>query len=461
MTLLEAALAYERLGWSVFPIKPRDKTPLVKWQPYQNKKPTPDDVQKWWAKWPDANIGLVTGAISGVVAMDIDSQEGREAYIAEFGELHNTIRQTTGKPGGLHLLFFPRNGTKYQNMARTIPFVDVRGDGGYIVVAPSVHPNGTVYKWEHIDPVEMGLADLMPIPDAVHDVLTTHKGKESATKNEEGWVNELLLMGVEDGARNHNLAKLAGYYLRLYDGDTEQIEPILLLWDSQCCRPPLGFKIIRTSLLSIAAKRKRELIEDVAKGFCGLTELRYADGQIKYQVRIKGYDGYIQMDYATLRSHAKYCLAVDPILGVASQPIKQPAWITIVNGLLQERKIQNVTVDETKTGAVIGGLKNVIPKTDLKAFYKNNVVYDVDTIRFQMSTLLDILYAYNVKSIDRIELGKILRDLGFVNSLKKIDGKSVRLWSVTKNGWNEKLAGEWPYDHLQADKEADKETDDY
>lgn len=451
--MLKHAIGYLELGWSVFPLKPKDKTPLVKWQAYQTKKPTADEVTAWWKKWPNANIGLATGAISGVVVIDIDSAEGREAYAAEFGELHNTIRQTTGKPGGLHLLFATRNGTKYQNMARTIPFVDVRGDGGYIVVSPSVHPNGTVYQWEHIDPLEMGLDDLMPIPDAVHEILSRTITPEGKTKNEEGWVNELLLMGVEEGARNINLTKLAGYYLRLYDGDTEQIEPILLLWDSQCCRPPLGFKVIRATLLSLAAKRKRELVEEVAGGFDGLTELRYADGTIKYQVRIKGHDGYIQMDYATLRSHAKYCLAVDPVLGVASQPIKQPAWITIVNSLLQNRKIKHITVDETKTGAVISTLKNVTPKTDIKAFYKNNIVLDESTIRFQMSTLIDIFYSYNVKNIDRVELGKILRDLGFTNVLKKIDGKTVRLWSVKKEEWNEKLAGEWPYEHINIEPE--------
>jgi len=63
--ILNAALNYSKKGFSVIPIKP-DKTPYLKWEKYQREKAGPDLIREWWDKWPDANVGIVTGAISGL-----------------------------------------------------------------------------------------------------------------------------------------------------------------------------------------------------------------------------------------------------------------------------------------------------------------------------------------------------------------------------------------------------------
>jgi hypothetical protein len=80
----KAALEYLVRGWSGIPIEGNGgrKKPLVKWQEFQERLATPEEVAGWWKKWPDANVGIVTGAISNLVVVDTDGPEG-EAFVAE------------------------------------------------------------------------------------------------------------------------------------------------------------------------------------------------------------------------------------------------------------------------------------------------------------------------------------------------------------------------------------------
>ncbi|GAG19795.1 unnamed protein product, partial [marine sediment metagenome] len=193
--LMDYALAYCKLGWSVIPIKPNEKIPLIEWGKYQKERATEDQIEKWWKKYPNANIGITTGIISDIIVIDIDSSKGEEEYIAKFGELHSTISQKTGKPKATQKFFkHPRDHT-YHNIPRLLPDVDVRADGGYVVAPPSIHPNGTQYKWI-IDPTEMGLDDLLSLPDEIKKHLFAQTDRKS--RNVEGWVQEAL-MGVKEG----------------------------------------------------------------------------------------------------------------------------------------------------------------------------------------------------------------------------------------------------------------------
>ena len=166
MSLFSHACDYIKLRWSVIPIEPGGKKPLIKWEKYQKERATEDQIKKWWTKYPNANIGIITGVISDVIVIDIDSKKGDEEYIAKFNELHNTISQKTGKPNATQKFFKHPKDHTYHNMARLLPDVDVRANGGYVIVPPSIHPNGTQYKWI-IDPTEMGLNDLLPLPDEI------------------------------------------------------------------------------------------------------------------------------------------------------------------------------------------------------------------------------------------------------------------------------------------------------
>jgi len=106
-------------------------------------------VERWWAGWPDANIGICTGANAGIAAIDVDPRHGGDESLAaleqEFGSLPATVEALTGG-GGRHLVF-KHPGGAVGSRSNIRPGVDLRGDGGYIVAPPSIHSSGAQYRW--------------------------------------------------------------------------------------------------------------------------------------------------------------------------------------------------------------------------------------------------------------------------------------------------------------------------
>jgi Bifunctional DNA primase/polymerase, N-terminal/Primase C terminal 1 (PriCT-1) len=144
--LLDTALTYAARGWCVFPCQPRAKEPgIAKWP--KRATTDPNMIAGWWRN-TEYNIGLQTGKRSGLWVLDIDGVAG-EAELAkleyEYGALPATTEIATGK--GRHLwLLWP--GRKIPNSAGKIaPGIDVRGDGGYVLAPPSIHPSGKAYEW--------------------------------------------------------------------------------------------------------------------------------------------------------------------------------------------------------------------------------------------------------------------------------------------------------------------------
>lgn len=178
-TLLNHALAYAELGWPVFPVhtpqpdgtcscrRPCDragKHPRIS-QGRNGATTDPDTISRWWNVWPDANIGIATGAESGLVVLDID-EGGEDTLVGK--DLPDTVEQITGS-GGRHILFMrPADDRRYRTRVRFFPGLDSRGDGGYIVAPPSLHYSGRRYEWEgSSDPLE-GM-DLAPCPQWLID----------------------------------------------------------------------------------------------------------------------------------------------------------------------------------------------------------------------------------------------------------------------------------------------------
>jgi hypothetical protein len=166
---VDAALSYAARGWPVFPChgiresrcscrtagcSSPAKHPRVA-RGLHAASIDPDDVARWWERWPTANIGIRTGDASGVVVLDIDPTHGGsrsiKSLIDRHGDLSTVPRVRTGS-AGWHL-FFARSGQPIHNSAgRVGEGLDVRGDGGYVIAPPSVHVSGRPYVWE-IDPV--------------------------------------------------------------------------------------------------------------------------------------------------------------------------------------------------------------------------------------------------------------------------------------------------------------------
>lgn len=145
---LESAKYLANHGLTVIPLKASEKVPIVSWSKYQGAKPSEDDLEQWFAKFPDRNIGVVCGAGSGVVVLDVDKPEAFHLVMPR------TPTVKTGK--GLHY-YFKHPGFDVGNAS--LPFGDLRGDGGQVVAPPSLHPNGSTYEWL-VSPDDAPLAEL-------------------------------------------------------------------------------------------------------------------------------------------------------------------------------------------------------------------------------------------------------------------------------------------------------------
>lgn len=161
-SLREEAIAYAQRGWPVLPLRPRDKPPLTK-HGLHDATTKIEIAEHWWDQWPEANIGLRTGIAFDV--LDIDGPAGLKS-MADFNYKHIGPVSKTGK--GYHLLF---QVTGAKNGAAMRPGLDFRGNGGYIVAPPSIHPLGHAYAWSHYsstlplpEPPEWLLDMVMPKP---------------------------------------------------------------------------------------------------------------------------------------------------------------------------------------------------------------------------------------------------------------------------------------------------------
>jgi hypothetical protein len=145
--LLAAALTLVEHGLPVFPVKPRSKIPATL-DGFKSATVDPDQLRAWWGRWPDANIGVPTGAASGFVVLDVDARHGGVASFEKLRDQHRlpkTAQVLTGS-GGFHYWF--RCVGELRNSAGLLgDGLDVRGDGGYVVVPPSVHESGNPYEW--------------------------------------------------------------------------------------------------------------------------------------------------------------------------------------------------------------------------------------------------------------------------------------------------------------------------
>src|SRR5215813_4937010 len=154
----EAALAVVRaLGVRVFPCAPRRlgnakaKTPLVKnWSHVATSDAA--QIRAWWSKWPDALIGVPTGSASGFFVADKDVKDGKNGIhdMHRLEEANGRLPQTpqAQTPTGGEHDYYRMPDEEIRNSVGVIaPGIDIRGDGGYVIVPPSALPDGSLYRW--------------------------------------------------------------------------------------------------------------------------------------------------------------------------------------------------------------------------------------------------------------------------------------------------------------------------
>jgi hypothetical protein len=249
---------YQKLGLSMIPIAYKSKKPaLPSWQEYQRRLPEVGELMEWFTEGEMRNIGIICGRVSGnLVVLDFDSKESYEHFIhIESGLIDLTPIVETGR--GFQI---------YLHSSDPVPTfkvpqlqIDVKGEGGYVVAPPSLHPNGKKYKFINSPRQIANVGDFFDaFEKTCHNlgadihlfvqaqklggrvVSYTEKAEQAPitpTPKNDGahWIVEAL-QGVLEGERDDTATKLAGYF------HSRGIPPdvassILHSWAERCVPP--------------------------------------------------------------------------------------------------------------------------------------------------------------------------------------------------------------------------------
>ena len=248
------ALAYAKKGISVMPIDPKSKRPcLDTWLELQNRVATEEEINYWFERWPNANVGIITGKISGIFVVDIDTQE-----MSATAGLDLPPTPTVKTARGWHY-YYKHPGKPIGNSADKNSHIDTRGDGGFVVAPPSVHATGHIYEWVLTD---------VPFAEVPKWVYEKNSGKKD-------W--NLKIKGASQGDRNNTAAEIAGKLLGVHkESEWDFAWEQLVLWNQRNA-PPLEEKELRATFESIARKEKTRREKD--KGGFSVAEIEKNDGE--------------------------------------------------------------------------------------------------------------------------------------------------------------------------------------
>jgi len=248
--LHKTARSYARLGLAVFPLQPKGKTPATSSGCLQATTDK-DVIDGWWNAGPDMNIGIATGSVSGIFVVDIDDEAG-ESTLRELertnGDLPATVEAITGR--GRHCYFRLGDGDPIHNSASAIgPGLDIRGNGGYVVAPPSVHPSGRKYAWSVDSAAEFADAPAWLIEKIEQP--TSGKGKPL-----EAW-HAVLTQPIANGTRNATLAEITGKLL-FHDVNLILIRDLLICVNATRCEPPVSLDEVEQIVASVARTHLRK-----------------------------------------------------------------------------------------------------------------------------------------------------------------------------------------------------------
>lgn len=231
---------------SIIPLLPNDKRPKGKWDKYQKERMTPEEAFNHFEKNPNDNIGMVTGEISGISVIDIDGEDGVHALREAGITLPATAVVKT--PKGWH--YYYKYHPELKQGANRLNKVDIRNDGGYVVVPPSsvngVHYTNTKDGHKYIENFNIDTPEEFK---GVYTEQTTQTPNSIQEKPQ--WVADALANGVGSGRRNDVATRLAGYFHS--KGIAQDIILAMLQEFADKCTPP----ILHKELFEIVQSVKR------------------------------------------------------------------------------------------------------------------------------------------------------------------------------------------------------------
>lgn len=246
-TMLNAAIQYAEMGLAVFPLVAQGKEPATK-HGLKDATTDPVKVREMFSDRPFSNIGMACGSASGgiiVVDIDVDDETGKDGndslreWEQEHGPLPDTLMTLTGR-GGNHYIYHTSGATRSRIACKE--GIDIRADGGYIVLPPSIHPIGTQYEWEH-DLADYQIAEAN---DTVIDLMNegVEVGKEFKVPEE-----------IPSGERNGTLYKLACSMQARGNSDQAILAAVKAENDTRCI-PPLDDEEVGRIVSSALTKKK-------------------------------------------------------------------------------------------------------------------------------------------------------------------------------------------------------------
>ena len=250
--MIEHAIRYAEMGWAVLPLHSIQKNQCtcnkkhcyspgkhpITYNGLKSATTDKDTIKTWFKQWKNANLGIATGTISGISVLDIDPRHGGEDSLDElsikYGKLPQTVEAIT-QSKGRHIIFQHEEGfrTTAGKLGRGI---DTRGDGGYIVAAPSRGVQGE-YEWEASS--EPDSHPIAKIPSYVIQLL--NHGQVNADFQSEK---------LGPGLRNAYLCSIAGT-LRSRGVSFRGILACLLAENTERCSPCLDEKEVFSIAKSI------------------------------------------------------------------------------------------------------------------------------------------------------------------------------------------------------------------
>jgi RecA-family ATPase len=271
----EEALKYESIGFSVMPLGSITKNakggkeiqyPSNGWKQYQTIRATPEEIKSWNYK----NLGIVTGKISNLLVLDLDSyKDGYDHELEKSLMLSPTpIVQTAN--GGRQCYFRWPNGLTIKNdvcIGHKGSGIDIRAEGGMVIAPPSITSYGE-YTWI-LDPLENALAE---VPPKLLEFLTQESTKDIKNKKE---LSDLV--GLKDGeGRNNALASAIGKLLLTTNSNDwdKEVLPVAQVFNNTHT-PPLDQEELLAIYNSITNK-ERERLSKLSNQKESVTDVNFA-----------------------------------------------------------------------------------------------------------------------------------------------------------------------------------------
>jgi hypothetical protein len=349
--LLTAALRYAELGYAVFPCAPGGKTPLTK-HGFQDASTDQAQIAAWWSLHPSANIAIAT---TGLLVVDVDGADNN--WLADVPEKRLELAaapMSLTPSGGRHYICQQPAGRSYRGHAgRLAPHVDVRADGGYIVVPPSVLAGGNGYRWGEGLALDVPPAQLPEPPAwlvAQLDQLATSSPTVAHVAAGSGRANP-----IPEGQRNATLARLAGTMRRVGMSQTE-LRAALLAANATRCIPPMADHEVERIAVNVARYEPDQVSVAVAEGhwaqmkaqgdgpdkpnFVGITSAALAHGQYELNylidgVLVRGQPGVLAGPKKTLKTNISVDLAIALSQGgyfLHRFPVAGPTRVGVMSG---------------------------------------------------------------------------------------------------------------------------------